>query len=418
MHAILTSLGTDGDIIPYVALGACLRRRGHRVTLVVAEDFCDGGEFDLEFIPLCSRGENHELLSHPDFWHPLKGAQVGARWGVKRLVPQYELFAELSGSADAVLIASPALLAARVVHDKLGTPIATPILQPWMIKSSIAPPAMPAGLTLPRWAPRPMKSAYWRLIDSVVGMLLGGELNRLRASLGLPPVHRMFEWWMSPQLILGMFPDWYGLPQADWAPQIKLCGFPLFDGRATSELPAEVEDFCKSGAPPIAFTFGTGMMHGAHLFRMAIEACRVLGARGILLTRHTGQLPAELPPFMLQCAFAPFGKLFPLCQAVVHHGGIGTIARALAAGTPQLVMPIAYDQLDNARRVSRLGAGTYLKPRHATAGKIAGAVRSLLGAEVKEQCKAISSRLAQGVAIERAADAVCALAGAAQADRA
>jgi UDP:flavonoid glycosyltransferase YjiC (YdhE family) len=159
------------------------------------------------------------------------------------------------------------------------------------------------------------------------------------------------------------------------------------------------------------------MLHGSHLFRMAIGACRVLGARGILLTRHTGQLPAELPPFMLQCEFAPFGKLFPLCQAVVHHGGIGTIAKALAAGTPQLVMPIAYDQLDNARRVSRLGAGTYLKPRHATAGKIAGAVRSLMNGQVKPRCEALAARLAEGDAAERAADAICGLAAKAAADR-
>ena len=407
MYAILTSLGTDGDINPYIGLGACLRQRGHRVTLVVAEDYRErAAEFDLGFEPLISREENHELLSHPDFWHPLKGAQVGARWGVKRIGPQYELFDKLSQSPGAVLISSPALISARVVNEKRGTPLATPILQPWMIKSSIAPPTMPAGLTLPRWAPRPVKSTYWWMIDQTVHLLMGRELKQLRTSVGLEPVRRIFDWWLSPQLILGFFPDWYGPPQADWLPQIKLCGFPLSDGRADTELPGELEEFLGSGPPPIAFTFGTGMMHGSHLFRMAIEACDLLNARGILLTRHTSQLPAPLPGFMKQCGFAPFSRLLPRCPAVVHHGGIGTIAKAFAAATPQLVMPIAYDQLDNAKRVAHLGAGTFIKPRHATGRKIATLLRGLEDPQVKDRCQALATRLNGKNAFEGAADAV------------
>jgi UDP:flavonoid glycosyltransferase YjiC (YdhE family) len=407
MHAILTSLGTDGDINPYIGLGACLRRRGHRVTLVVAEDYSErAAEFDLEFVPLVSREENHELLSNPDFWHPLKGAQVGARWGVKRIGPQYELFDGLCESEEAVLIASPALISARVVNEKRGTPLATPILQPWMIKSSIAPPVMPAGLTLPRWAPRPVKSLYWRMFDGAVGLLMGRELNRLRLSVGLNQVRRIFDWWLSPQLILGFFPDWFGPPQRDWAPQIKLCGFPLFDGRADAELPVDVAEFCSSGPPAIAFTFGTGMMHGSHLFRMAIDACDLLGVRGILLTRHTSQLPAELPPFIKQCGFAPFGRLFPRCRAVVHHGGIGTIAKAFAATAPQLVMPVAYDQLDNAKRVAHLGTGTFIRPRRATAAKIASLLRGLMDSQVKVRCEAISNRLKGTTAFESVVDAI------------
>ena len=49
--------------------------------------------------------------------------------------------------------------------------------------------------------------------------------------------------------------------------------------------------------------------------------------------------------------------------ALVHHGGIGSSAQALAAGVPQLVMPMAYDQLDNATRLKRLKVGDWLMPR-------------------------------------------------------
>jgi rhamnosyltransferase subunit B len=73
-------------------------------------------------------------------------------------------------------------------------------------------------------------------------------------------------------------------------------------------------------------------------------------------------------------AFAPFHELLPLCASVVHHDGIGTTARALAAGTPQLVLPLAWDQPDNAARVRRLGAGSSLGARHRSAARLAEAL--------------------------------------------
>jgi rhamnosyltransferase subunit B len=49
--------------------------------------------------------------------------------------------------------------------------------------------------------------------------------------------------------------------------------------------------------------------------------------------------------------------LLPQVAALVHHGGIGTTAAALAAGIPQLIAPFAFDQFDNAARTVRLGVG-------------------------------------------------------------
>jgi UDP:flavonoid glycosyltransferase YjiC (YdhE family) len=249
------------------------------------------------------------------------------------------------------------MLAARLIQEKLGVPLISVVLQPWMIRSISAPPVMMGGLPLPRWAPRAIGKIYFRAFDGVGALLLGRELNQLRTSLGLKRVRRIFHWWFSPELAIGMFPEWFGEPQRDWPPQIQLAGFPMNDNPPNDGVPEKTIQFCRAGNPPIAFTFGTGMMHAAELFQNAIEACRTLGARAIFLTRYRSQLPGGLPSFFHHCEFAPFQKLFPLCAAVVHHGGIGTVAKALAAGTPQLILPFAYDQMDNALRVKKLGAG-------------------------------------------------------------
>ena len=407
MHVILATIGTDGDVYPYLGTGAELLSRGHRVTLLSDEHYRKtAGEHGFGFESLITDAEFGEVLANPDFWHPLKAGLVAARWGAPLIARQYEGMADLARDPEAILVASPGVLAARLVQEKLGRPLASIILQPWMIPSISAPPVMPGGLTLPRWAPRPLGRLYWRAFNAVGDRLVGRELNALRRSLGLEPVRQVFRWWTSPDLVLGMFPDWYGPPQPDWPAQVRLTGFPTYDGQRGGELPAEVVEFCAAGDPPVAFTFGTGMMHAAEVFRAAVDACARLGLRGLLLTRFEQQLPADLPSTVRHFAFAPFQQLFPRCAAVVHHGGIGTTARALAAGTPQLVLPFAYDQLDNAIRIKRLGTGEWIRARRANGRRIAKSLQRLLSPAVQERCRTCAAAFEQRAGLTAAADAI------------
>ena len=324
-----------------------------------------------------------------------------ARWGGRQLRRHYAIV-ESQLADDAVLIANPGALAARIAHDKHGTPLVSLVLQPGVIPSSLAPPVMPGGLSLPRWALRPVGKLYWRGLDFVGDWLVCGKLNRFRAELGLPPVRRLFQWWNSPQQVIALFPDWYGPKQADWPPQFETTAFPR---PALGDLPAEVAEYCRAGEPPIVFTFGTGMKHGAAKFRYAIEACAKLGRRGILLTKYPEQLSEALPDTIRHFPFAPFAALFPGCAAVVHHGGVGTTAAALAAGTPQVILPFAFDQEDNGDRVTRLGVGAYVKPRRINAATLTAALRKVLSPEIGARCRALAPRCA-GDGLEMAADLV------------
>jgi UDP:flavonoid glycosyltransferase YjiC (YdhE family) len=404
MHAVLVSTGTDGDVYPHVGLGTRLRARGHRVTLVANEHYrAWAADLGLGFRALVSDDETRRMLADPDFWHPLRSAWAGVRWGAGLIPRQYDLLAELARDRECVLVANPGVFAARLVQERLSRPLATLLLQPWMIPSVEAPPVMPGGLTLPRWAPRPVGALYWRLIDAVSDQLVARPLNRLRAALGLKPVRRVFRWWLSPERVIGLFPDWYGPPQGDWPPQVRLAGFSRYDGGRGDDLPPEVRAFCGAGPPPVAFTLGTGMMHAAGFFRAALEACQALGARGLFLTKFPRQLPAPLPPTVRHCAFAPFRRLFPRCAAVVHHGGVGTTAQALAAGTPQLILPLAWDQPDNAARVKRLGAGDWLRRGRRSGPHLARALARLLTPQTQARCQAVAARFGGDDGLDAAA---------------
>ena len=405
MHVVLISVGTDGDIFPYVGLGAVLRTRGHSVTLAASEHYRALAEKQgFAFRALVSAEENRQLFEHPDFWKPLKTAPLMARWGVRFLRRQYDLLSKLA-TRETVFVANPGLFAASLVHEKLGVPLTNLILQPWLIPSSIAPPIIP-GFSWLSHAPRPVWKLFARGIDVFGDTLIGRELNGLRAELGLKPMRRILSNWLSRQLVIGMFPDWFGPPQADWPSQTRLVGFPMSDGDPSRAVAPEVMKFCQDGKPPVAFTFGTGMAHSAGLFQEAMEACELLGARGILLTKYRSQLPDTLPRTVMHCQFAPFQKLLPLCAAVVHHGGIGTTAKAMAAGIPQLIHPQCFDQIDNGLRVKRLGAGDCLRVKRSNGKKIAAALTALMTEEARTRCRQFMTRFEKADAFAAAAGLV------------
>ena len=330
LHAILSSFGTHGDVYPYIGVGAALRARGHRVTLVADGSYRNlADKFGFEFREFATAQEADELFSDPNFWHPIKGPAVGAKWGVHKIPAQYKIFADLANDGDTIFVASPAVFGARLAHETHSRPIVSLVLQPWMVASSIAPPTMPAKLTLPRWAPGFIKAAYWELIEGVGYGLVGRHLNRFRKQLGLPPVWRVFHWWLSPQRIIGCFPDWYGQPQKDWSPLIKLAGFPMFDPHSDSELPDDLLDFIRAGDPPIVFTFGTGMTHAAHVVWVRDRSVPKAQSPRDLRDAFRRATPQPLPrQHVHHCPRRSVRKaLFPRCAAIVHHGGVGARSR-------------------------------------------------------------------------------------------
>jgi rhamnosyltransferase subunit B len=404
MHVILATMGTDGDVFPYLGLGSVLRERGHRVTLAAPETYRERAlQLRLEFCALVTVAETARMLADPDLWHPFRSGVMMARWGGPMIARQYDAFTNLIAQhPETKLVANPGVLAARLAQEKLGVPLATLLLQPGLIPSCIAPPEMPGGVTIPRWLPHSLRPLYWLAVDGAGYALVAPSLNEFRKRLGLPPVRRVFRWWLSPELVIGLFPGWYAAPQLDWPPQLRLAGFASFDGTA-EQLPDELRAFCDDGPPPTAFTLGTGMSHADAFFRTAVAACESLGARGLLLTKFPHVLPNPLPQQVRHCAYAPFRKLLPRCAAVVHHGGIGTTAAALESGCPQLILPLAWDQPDNAARVVKLGAGMSLGQRQRSREHFARALTAITTADFRNRCERIARSAPPAEGFENAA---------------
>jgi UDP:flavonoid glycosyltransferase YjiC (YdhE family) len=165
----------------------------------------------------------------------------------------------------------------------------------------------------------------------------------------------IFEGQFSPLGNLALFDPLLAQPQPDWPPNSRVCGSPLFDD-ADDDLEAldELERFLAAGTPPIVFALGSSVVWLAESFwDHAIAAATALGRRAILVTGNLDRprLPAGIQAF----PYLPYSKVFPRAAAVVHQAGIGTLAQALRSGRPQLIVPVAFDQPDNALRAARLG---------------------------------------------------------------
>jgi rhamnosyltransferase subunit B len=194
--------------------------------------------------------------------------------------------------------------------------------------------------------------------------IIAPDLNRFRASLGLPPVRSISRTWLhSPTRVICAFPDWFAAPAPDWPANTVCTGFPKLPSAGTGELDPALLAFIEAGAPPIAFTPGSGVGSSRLFFDRALDACRALGRRAILATPFRDQLPDILPEFAFHAAYVPYDLLAPQVAAFVHAGGIGTIGLLLEAGTPQLFTPFTAEHTDNATRAVALGVGLKLAPR-------------------------------------------------------
>lgn len=396
MKLLLFPFGSSGDVHPFLAMGREMERRGHEVTVVVNGYFRELVEkLGFRYVESGTREEFLKMADHPDLWSPTKSFRHIFERGVMSVIDQhYKLAADAAERRDTLVVANCFGFGPRLAQEKLGVPLVTVHLQPAVLWSEYESPALPGMPSLTLW-PRWMKRAlYWFAETQVLDRITTPHANRLRKEMGLGPMRRTTRWWDSTECVIGMFPEWYAPRQPDWPKQLHLTEFPLWDEGEVAQVDAELEEFLRGGKSPIVFTPGSGNKQAAEFFRVAVDVATKIGERALLLTRFEEQIPCELPDSVKHIRYAPFGSLLPRTKAIVHHGGIGTASQALQAGVPQLIMPLAHDQPDNAARLKRLGVGSAVPPKRFRVDRVAKELRGLLDSpDVAEACKQAAAKV-------------------------
>jgi rhamnosyltransferase subunit B len=408
LHVLLPTLGSAGDVHPFIALGLALRARGHRATILTNPYFQPLIEqLGLGFLPVGTIEDIAAAIVDPNLWHSRRGFEVVAKRVILPAIDKIYRLIETHAGADTVLAASGIAFGARLAQENLGIPAATVHLQPALIRSLIDQ-GMMGNVRISASQPMWFKQAFFRLVDwAAIDRNLKRPLNDFRKTLGLRPINRVFLRWIhSPQCIIGFFPDWFAMPQADWPPHTHLVGFPLWDGGGgPAPVPPLAEEYLNAGDSPIIFTAGSAAATMQRFFLESVQAARRLDRRAMLVTNFPEQLPRELPAGVRAFGYLPFSEVLPRAALLVYHGGIGTLAQTIRAGIPHLVVPSGHDQFDNAWRIERLGLGRSIPQTRYRAGRAAGEIRSMLADQrAQQRSREYAQRIDSASALTRACE--------------
>ena len=407
MKILVITIGSRGDVNPFLLLALKLKSAGHDVVFCASENFRNLVEGQgIRFVRHSSQQEYETVTHHPDLWHYRKAVPTLMK---KALLPAirkiYPLIMQ-ERSKDFLVVAPATALAAKLAEEATGIKLVQLHLAPCMfrtIQDTAQIGTVPMNDKLPAW----YKKLVWWIIDTIIiDPCIKKDLNSVRRELGLKPVSRIMNSWMfSSNLNAAVFSRHIAPQQPDWPMPSEVFDFLLYDG--DEQVSPEAAQFLSKGEPPIVFTFGTAFYFGKKDFIESMQALEMLGARGVFLTPKTEDIPERLPGTIGAFSFLPLGKILPSCRAIVHHGGIGTLGQALKAGVPQLIRPLAYDQFDNAYRVTTRKLGNYILARQYQAESLYNKLRGMLDdAEVAQNCRHVASTIDSEKTLENLVSAI------------
>jgi sterol 3beta-glucosyltransferase len=387
MHVTLLTLGSQGDVQPFVALGRGLRSAGHQVRVISHAAFQPLAEsYGLEF-GLVPTNPHHILTTDAgQAWVETGTNMLGFVRQQMKLASAFarqildEVWAACEPATD-LIIFSVFGIPGYHLAEKLGVPRMAAWLQPLSRTA-----AFPSLIVPPTWNFSPsFNRLTHRLAEHLTWLPFQTAFNRWRVeTLSLPPLPASgpFKQIYRQQMpILYAFSPTMVPPPSDWPAWISVTGYWFLDRPAAWQPPAELVEFLAAGPAPVYIGFGSmPSRRPTALLNLVVEALQASGQRGLLLTGWGG-LAAEAQirnsdrVFILESA--PHDWLFPQMAVLVHHGGAGTTAAGLRAGVPSIIIPFFADQPFWGQRLADLGVGPKpIMPKDLTAAHLAQAMRT------------------------------------------
>lgn len=394
VRIFIPTIGSRGDVQPFIALAQGLNCAGHDVTLAshpVMRSLVES--YDVNFAPI---GPDLDLAREIAALryrsrNTILGLIRGMRFGFDLLERSHNDI--LTGCRNADLVVVPTAIAAgKNEADQLNIPYLSVTLMPWAVPWD--DPARPF-----------IKRAAYRLIDSMIGLITTLPLNRIRKRQGLPPVGK--EGFTSKRLNLvpvspSVFP-----PNPHWESYHHLTGYWFTETPTNWQPPEDLLAFLENGEPPLLVSLGAmslgddDALENANFFMEAIQQAEI---RAVIQGWEAGMKLLKLPPTVFAAGPLPHSWLLSRCAGVVHHGGFGTTAAGFRAGVPHLVIPSIADQFYWGQRVHQLGVGLPFIPRpRLTSKNLAAALQNLTtNAVLRDNATALGKQIRAETGLEKA----------------
>ncbi len=375
MKAVIPTIGTRGDVQPYIALALGLQRVGHDITL--ASHPCMRGlveSYGVSFAPI---GPDIDIayetaLIRGRSPHWMVGFMRVMKFSFAMLEQAHADLLALCRTADLIIVSHTA--AGSIEADALGLPTVSVTLMPQAI-----PVEDPEdGL---------LKRAAMRVAGAGMGLMMTRPLNRIRKRLGLPP--------MGPtgitSAVLNLIPlsPHVSPPHPLWEPRHRVTGYWFAPAPRAWTSPPELQAFLEAGDPPVVVSLGAMALSGADALEAAqitLEAVQGAGVRAIIQGWDEPMQQLPLPPTVFHAGSVPHDWLLARASALVHHGGFGTTASGFRAGIPMLVIPHIIDQFIWGQKVAELGVGPQpISRARLTVAGMTAALRELQSPTLRQQ---------------------------------
>lgn len=405
MNIFIMTLGSRGDVQPFVALGKGLQEAGHTVTLCTASSFEDFvtehglnyASMTNELLELMGTDAGKDALENTT--NVLQVAKTFAKLASKAGPLQHKIMDDSWQAAEAanpdLIIYHPKMYGATHFGQKLGVPVmmvaTVPMYVPTTEYTALGFPKLPLGAGYNRFT--------FRVVLAITEMGIGRYVKAWRKKHDMPPqpkamgVLTMADG--TPAPILHCFSR-HVLPRpADWPEHAIITGSWFLDDNAAWEPSAELLAFLDAGDPPVYEGFGS--MSGRdprRITKAVIDGLQQANVRGILASGWGGLSTDDLPESIFALDQAPHEWLFPRMSAVVHHGGAGTTAAGLRAGRPTIICPFFGDQPYWGKRVHELGAGSEPIPqKKLTAERLAAAIHEVQSERIRQNADALGEKI-------------------------
>lgn len=358
MRIALLTVGTRGDVQPYVALGKGLAARGHEVLLAAPDDFGSWIEgHGLAFHPMgidmegfLKRPEARSFMNgnvfalikfmREDFSSIIRKNLI-ATWEAAREAEVIVFHPKAGGAVDVAEATGAAAICAAPLPMFPTSAFPFFLLPgdygPWLNRLTYKPMSMSRAIMAPlinRWRKQTLGLGKGPTFLPVSGSKdgAGQSLCAVSPSVltyptgGTEVVHTTGYWFLDQG--------------QDWQPD------------------PELSAFLQAGEPPVYIGFGSmATKNPGKLTQEIVEGVRLAGVRAVLATGWGGISRIDMPDTMHVIKGAPHDALFKHVSAVVHHGGAGTVGAGLRAGKPTFICPLAFDQPFWGRRIFALGCG-------------------------------------------------------------
>jgi sterol 3beta-glucosyltransferase len=396
MNIALTTIGSRGDIQPYIALGIRLQNSGHFVAVLThpwakrtvnrygLTHISIGNDFDIndsakQFVENSSNNLKGFLFSlhfifdklrncHSDFLQQLKNFDLIIGHGIV-------------GEAEAEMLGKP------------------------FITVSIAP----MGLSKEYWKSRNiLRELGVYLSDKMLGAFFGKPYRHFRKDLGLPPKKTSY---LYPYLAIIPMPVFLQKSNPNWKKSTEITGFFFAETPPDYSPPEDLLTFIENGEKPILVTFGS-MFHSReqtnHLFRTVCDATKESTSRAILIMPDLGDMNIHVPENIVLVNQIPYSWLLSQVELVVHHFGFGTTAEVLKAGLPSIPIPHIFDQKIRASAIHKMGF-TYkpLNINQITGRELAGAIAHVKSnQEMKKKCMEAGLKISNEKGTDKAVELI------------